>query len=51
MNTIISMNLVLMKDKLKEFETDGFNYKDRKISKAGKVWVKKDKTKMFDLVY
>jgi hypothetical protein len=40
MNNILRMNLVMLGDKLKVFQNDGFNYKDRKITKRGKLWVK-----------
>lgn len=49
MNKVLRMNLVLLKDKLKPFCNDGFNYKDRKISKAGKIWVKENKEYYFDV--
>lgn len=49
MNTILRMNLVMMKDKLKSMNNQGFNYKDRKMSKAGKIWVKEDRSKLLDL--
>ena len=43
MNNILRMNLVLLSDKLKAFMNEGFNYKDRKITRAGKIWVKDGK--------
>eukprot|EP00347_Sterkiella_histriomuscorum_P022942 403336560 len=46
---IQEMNMVMLNDKLRAFKTEGFNYKDRKISKAGKIWVKEsDKSTVQD---
>jgi hypothetical protein len=43
------MNLIAIKDKFKPFLNEGFNYKDRKISHAGKIWIKDTKEKNYDI--
>ncbi|CDW86552.1 UNKNOWN [Stylonychia lemnae] len=49
MNNILKMKVVMMSDKIKSLKTEGFNYKDRKISKAGRIWVKEgDKNQNLD---
>ena len=49
MNNILRMKVVMMSDKIKSIKTEGFNYKDRKISKAGRIWVKEgDKNQNLD---
>lgn len=48
MNNILRMNLVMINDKLRAFQNDGFNYKDRKISKGGKIWVKEGEKPMME---
>jgi hypothetical protein len=35
----------MLRSKLTPFKDCGFNYKDRKKTKAGKIWVKEDKEK------
>ena len=42
MNSILTMNLVMMKEKLRPFTNQGFNYKDRKVQRGGKLWVKEN---------
>ena len=50
MNNIMRMNMVMIKEKMRPlFQNDGFNYKDRKISKAGKSWIKDDKLSGIDV--
>jgi hypothetical protein len=45
MNAMLRMNLIQMKESLAPFDNQGFNYKDRKISKGGKIWVKQNREK------
>ena len=49
MNNIMRMNIVNIKDKITKFSGDGFVYKDRKVSKAGKIWVKDERSRDMDL--
>lgn len=37
------MNMVLLKERLKPYQNEGFNCKDRKTTRSGKIWVKGDK--------
>ena len=39
------MDMILMKERLKPYKNEGFNCKDRKTTKMGKVWSKADKSK------
>jgi len=31
----------MISNKMKEINNDGFNYKDRKVTRQGRIWVKK----------
>lgn len=35
--------MLTLKTRLKPYTNDGFNYKDRTISRANKIWVRQDK--------
>jgi hypothetical protein len=49
MNQILRMNLITLKGKLRPFDNDGFNYKDRKVSRGGKIWVEENQQRKYDL--
>ena len=48
MNKVMRMNLIDLRIKLQPFTNDCFNYKDRRITKGGKLWVKEGERSCFD---
>lgn len=36
----------MLKERFKPFTNEGFNYKDRKTTKGGKIWAKDEKVRL-----